>query len=473
MAAGGSSPSPQELQQVMAEVERMGAVDPRAQAQLLEELKQVEPSLWPMAVKSVWSRVAYAQRFNQEQQAKHLADRRSARIDRRRQDINVREGYPAGYPATAAVPYPTTAAVAESPLPNIETLASPDGSPPAATTAPTVRPQHDGYRDGYNTQSPTLPRAAPTPNGNTRGVAPPQPGQGAALDSADRHTAAAAKARPSEVVQTAYHAEVPEDVAPPKHGGTSDVGWKAHLAEAITDLESRLADASSGTNGPKDDGNKADDAKDDDPRSADHARLRMMQLLAGRRGDALAEMPVDDTAVRDFWAKELFGLDILLDTQRTSRGRRRAAEAKRHLSDAVLSLGETAALEVRNMAFCRKVQSYGSVERFEKREFSPGQRLLLYAEIDNFRSENTAKGYHTSLRSSFHIFDSSGCRVDKRESTTTEEYCLSPRRDYFIGCDFCLPAGINPGRHTLKLTVEDLKSHKVGESSIDFTVVKR
>ena len=125
------------------------------------------------------------------------------------------------------------------------------------------------------------------------------------------------------------------------------------------------------------------------------------------------------------------------------------------------------------MAFCREVQSYGSIKRFERREFSPGQRLLLYAEINNFRSENTAKGYHTSLRGSFHIFDSSGHRVDKRESTTTEEHCISPRRDYFIGCDFHLPTNISPGRHTLKLTVEDLKSHKVGESSIDFTVVKR
>lgn len=432
MAAGGSAPSPQALQQVMGEIERLGAVDPRAQAQLLEELKQVDPSLWPMAVQSVWSRVAYARRFNQEQQNKNLADRRSADVDGRRREINLRADYP------------TT-----------------------APTVPTVRPQHDGYNNGHIERIPTPPDAAPPQSGPNRASAPPWPSQGAALDAADTHATAAAAARPSGVIHTAYHADPSESDGPIKHDGpikrdgTADDDWQARLDEAVTALESRLAAADSKGAGA------------DNSRSADHARLRIMQLLAGRRDDALAEMPGDDTAVRDFWAKEIFGLDILLDTRRFSRDSNRAAEAKRHLSDAARSLGESATLEVRNMAFCREVQSFGSIKRFEKHEFSPGQRLLLYAEIDNFRSENTAKGYHTSLRSSFQIFDHSGRRIDNRPSTTTEELCLGPRRDYFIGCDFRLPTSISPGRHTLKLTVEDLKSHKVGESSIDFSIVKR
>ena len=415
MAAGGSSPSPQALQQVMADVERLGTVDSQAQAQLLEELRQVDPSLWPMAVKSVWSRVAYARRFNQDRQKQHLADRRPARIDRRRKEINLREEYPAGYPTTSDVPYPTTDAMVESPLPDIGPPARPNEtqsirthrneSSPAANTAPTGRPRRDGYHNGYIERGPAAPNAVPSQNGGNHVGTPPWPGQGAALDAADSRATTAAKAQPSGVIHTAYHADPSDRNGPSersgqiKHNGPSDDDWRARLAEAITLLESRLAAADS--SGAK------------------------------------------------------------------------AAEAKRHLSDAARSLGESAILEVRNMAFCREVQSYGSIKQFEKREFSPGQRLLLYAEIDNFHSENTAKGYHTSLRSSFQIFDGSGHQIDKRVSTTTEEHCLSPRRDYFIGCDFLLPTNISPGRHTLKLTVEDLKSHKVGESSIDFTVVKR
>ena len=45
---------------------------------------------------------------------------------------------------------------------------------------------------------------------------------------------------------------------------------------------------------------------------------------------------------------------------------------------------------------------------------------------------------------------------------TTEEYCQSPRRDFFIGYHLRLPKRIYNGKHTLQLTIEDLKSHKVG-----------
>jgi hypothetical protein len=236
--------------------------------------------------------------------------------------------------------------------------------------------------------------------------------------------------------------------------------WVSHVLAAINSLESQLNSRGNGS------------GKSSDADVADHARLRILRLLAGRRDEALSEIPAADSALRDFWSNELFGLDILLDSKRFSRESERATEAKQHLCAATAALGDSAALEIHNLAFCSEVQSFGSIKPFETREFSPGQRLLLYAEIENFRSENTAKGYHTSLRSSFQIFDSSGRRVDERDSAESEEHCQSPRRDYFIGCDFCLPKKLYPGRYTLKLTVEDLKSQKVAESSIDFTVTE-
>jgi hypothetical protein len=133
-------------------------------------------------------------------------------------------------------------------------------------------------------------------------------------------------------------------------------------------------------------------------------------------------------------------------------------------------LGEAAPLVVRNLAFCTAVQSYGSVTPFKKCDFAPDQEVLLYAEVDNFRAEPTAKGFHTSLRSSYQIFDSRGQRVAEHEFSAIEEHCQNPRRDFFIGYHLRLPKRIYPGQHTLKLTVEDLKSHKIGESSVDLAV---
>ena len=229
--------------------------------------------------------------------------------------------------------------------------------------------------------------------------------------------------------------------------------WQAHLASATRVLESRLQGA------PETPGEVAQ-----------HAQLRMLYLLAGRRDDAVRPIPAIAPATQEFWSKELFGLATWLDAEATPDATTRAVEAKQLLAEAVTRLGESAPLAVRNLAFCTKIHSYGCTEPFSKYEFAPDQEVLLYAEVENFATESTPKGFHTSLRSSYQIFDSRGQRVADHDFTTTEEYCQNPRRDFFIGYHLRLPKRIYPGKHTLQLTIEDLKSRKLGQSSIELTI---
>ncbi len=198
--------------------------------------------------------------------------------------------------------------------------------------------------------------------------------------------------------------------------------------------------------------------------------MRMLYLLAGRRDDAVQPIPSAPPADQEFWSKQIYGLATWLDTERAGDATRRAAETKQILEEAVTRLGESAPLVVRNLAFCTEVQSYGCTTRFKTYEFVPDQEVLLYAEVENFTSEATPKGFHTSLRSSYQIFDNRGQRVADHQFPTTEEYCQNPRRDFFIGYRLRLPKRIYPGKHTLQLTIEDLKSHKVGQSSIELTI---
>jgi hypothetical protein len=200
------------------------------------------------------------------------------------------------------------------------------------------------------------------------------------------------------------------------------------------------------------------------------ARLRMLYVLAGRRDDALKPIPSAPPAMQEFWSKELYGLATLLDEEKSPDATRRAAESKQILHEALIRLGETAPLVVRNLTFCTAIQSYGCVTPFKKNEFIPDQEALLYAEMDNFSSESTSKGFHTTLRSSYQILDSAGQRVADHTFTTTEEYCQNPRRDFFIGYHLRMPKRINPGKYTLQLTIEDTKSQKVGQSSIEFRI---
>ena len=133
-------------------------------------------------------------------------------------------------------------------------------------------------------------------------------------------------------------------------------------------------------------------------------------------------------------------------------------------------LSDSAPLMVRNLAFCTEVQSYGCMERFEEYAFQGDQEVLLYAEVEGFAAEPTPQGYHTSLKSSYQIFDAHGRRVAERAFAVTEEYCQNARRDYFIGYRLRMPKEIGPGHYRLFLSIEDLKRRKTGQAMIEFEI---
>jgi hypothetical protein len=202
-------------------------------------------------------------------------------------------------------------------------------------------------------------------------------------------------------------------------------------------------------------------------------QLRMLYLASGRRNDALRAMPGLSGGEQDFWADEVFGLATYLDSDRTSDAGRRATEATLHLNKAASRLAELGSLTVRNLAFCTEVNSFGTYTAFPQNEFKPGQHVLLYAEVENFKSEESPKGFHTALRSSYHIFDNQGRRVTDQELPLTEEYCQNRRRDYFIRYFLSIPARAYDGKYNLQLTIEDTLGRKIGQSSIDFTVKEK
>jgi hypothetical protein len=199
----------------------------------------------------------------------------------------------------------------------------------------------------------------------------------------------------------------------------------------------------------------------------------MLYLLAGRREEALQPISAAPAATQAFWSSELYGLAAYLDAERTPDAMRRAAEAKQHLSEALVKISESCPLVIRNLALCTDIQSYGRIKAFEKYEFLPGQTVALYAELENLGNESSTKGYHTVVQSNYQVFDNRGQRVADAEFTPCEEYCRNPRRDYYMSYEVRLPERMYPGKHTLQLTIIDQIGHKTGQSTIDFTIKDR
>jgi hypothetical protein len=353
------------LQQVMAEVQQLGALDKAAQDKLMEDLKQVDASLWPLVVQQYRAAAAYRRQAEQRD-------------------------------AVAAAGTSVPASDNANRLPPPAAATTPSAPPP--TNAPATRPPADMHQ----TNRPA--------------------------DANDR------------VVAASFN-----QVAP----GQS----QTHLQAALTAMEAEAAAAS-----------KSPDS------IARFAQLRMLSLLAGRRDEAIKPLPTGTPAEQDFWSKQMFGLATWLDTARNPDLSRRSAETKRILDEASGRLAEAAPLVVRNLAFCTEIQSYGCMKTFRSNEFMPDQEVLLYAEVENFGSESTPKGYHTKMRTSYQIFDSRGQRVAEHDFAVAEEYCQNPRRDFFIGYRLRLPSRIYPGKHTLQLTIEDQKSQKIGQAPIELTI---
>lgn len=146
------------------------------------------------------------------------------------------------------------------------------------------------------------------------------------------------------------------------------------------------------------------------------------------------------------------------------------AAALAGLDEAVERLRRQAPLVCKNLAFCTEVTSFGVYRPFAERELSPGQEVLLYAEIENFVSEQRTDGFHTMLESSYEIIDAGGKRVDSRNFGATEDVCRQARRDFFIRYQFALPAGIGPGTYTLRLSIQDKLGRKSGQGTIEVVI---
>ncbi|MBN2475114.1 MAG: hypothetical protein JXB62_10935 [Pirellulales bacterium] len=431
-------------QAAAAEMQRLAAADPAAGQELMGELQQLDPELWPLALHTRQAMEAYRQQAQQREQA---AGRQQGFVA------------DAGDPGLAA---PLQDRLSAGPAARQPFGGVPGETGPPAHQAAFSRPPWASAAQPPMTETPAYPspQPLPPPTGHYPNLA--SPSQVSQLPAAGPAACPPAPAQ-AEVVGASYN--VQSDRVP-----TTD--WQGRLTPAIDALQAEIQQLELPQSKPAQTSAGPSPAADalQDKLAAKRAKLNMLQLLAGRRDEALRPIASLEPAAAEFWSKQLHGLDIWLDVKRNPDAMRRAAEAKRELDEADTSLGELASLVVRRLAFSHKVDSFGCYEEFKGDEFVPGQEVLLYAEVENATPQPTDKGFHTSLQSSYEIFNNRGQRVDFHDFTGTEEYCRNRRRDFFIPYHLRLPPHILPGTYTLKLTVEDVKSQKVGQSSIELTI---
>ena len=446
----------QSLQQVMNELRDVMALDPAAQAKLMADLKQVDPSLQPMVLQTFLAEAAYKRREEQREAEQQKQESTNSVAPR---DGAATKSTVAGEQGTRSEP--------KSPAGQPSSGSSPTAGEeePAAAVAPQPSSLSTGSVHNRPALSPEPRITGGIDSGSTTAATAVGKVSEASLDFGGlkltlHQPAGEAGAAPAEPPSTADPPSTAARLAATRreafNAGAAPLGdtdWQRHLTETIRSIE---LESKAGSK------NESDIAL--------QARLRMLYLLAGRRDDAMRPLPAAPQAAQDYWSSQIYGLSTWMDAEKTPDSGQRAAETKWFLTKAMAQLGETAPLAVRNVTFCTEVSRFGSFDAVKSREFTPGKKVLLYAEVDNLHIESSAKGYHWAVKITGQILDDRNNPMTDLGSASCEEYYQTPRHDFFVTRFYYLPNLLLPGRYNLQLTIEDTLGHKVGRSQVDFMV---
>ncbi len=198
--------------------------------------------------------------------------------------------------------------------------------------------------------------------------------------------------------------------------------------------------------------------------------LRLMLMVAGRTAESIRmieSLPVDE---QEYWQSMMLSMNHFRDSDPTTPRRTDLTEALSHLRTAGRRLQPLAALEIQRLMFCSRIDGFGRVAQFPTADFEPGQRILLYAGLRNFRSELTAEGkFRTEFAAEIEFR-----RVGDDEVMETIrlpqilDECDEERTDYYQSFELTAPA--LAGDYVVRLKLLDQLSLQTAQSELQLSI---
>lgn len=201
------------------------------------------------------------------------------------------------------------------------------------------------------------------------------------------------------------------------------------------------------------------------------ALQRLLALTLGELEPALKPIDGLQPHEQEFFRHEIQALYNAIDPNGNPVLSRRWALVMDSQRQAMTHLAAVSNLEIKSAAFCSNVDGFGAITKFPNTQFRANQELLLYCEVDNFVSDPVKDGFETKLQGSYEIVDASGVRVADVLLPQELDVCRHLRRDYFFAYRIYMPQKIEPGRYQMRLTIEDMKGRKYGQSTLDFQIM--
>jgi len=206
------------------------------------------------------------------------------------------------------------------------------------------------------------------------------------------------------------------------------------------------------------------------------AQLRLLYLAAGRPDDAAKPIAEDDDPESNFWQYQSMGIAAMLDPTASPIAGQRTAVALSNLRTATDQLSEQSNLVLRNLTFCNAAKSFGNYQPYDRDRFKPGEVVLLYVELENFKVEQKRANRYDEFETEFHtvyeIFGPDNKSVASGDLAIAKELCRNRRHDYFVAYEIQLPTKVTDGQYNLVLSIKDLKQEGAFfvQSGVDFEI---
>ena len=201
--------------------------------------------------------------------------------------------------------------------------------------------------------------------------------------------------------------------------------------------------------------------------------LRMLYLIAGRAAESIRVIEALPEKEQEFWQSMMLAVDAYRRADDSAVRTEQLAETLDYVRAASRQLQPLSALKIRHLNYCNRIDGFGMFSVFPTSEFNAGQPLLLYAEIENYKSEMSPDGQYRSEFAAMIEFLREG-ETEPIVSRTIrlpaiEDLCATERTDYFQSYELTVPT-LSPGKYTLRLRVRDQLSLQTATTDLAFEI---
>jgi hypothetical protein len=198
--------------------------------------------------------------------------------------------------------------------------------------------------------------------------------------------------------------------------------------------------------------------------------LRMLYAVAGRTAESVRIIDSLPAEEQEFWQAMMMATNHYRRADDQVPREEQLAEVVSQVRTAARHLQPLAKLDLYRLQFCSRIDGFGNVTEFPTSDFEPGQRLLLYAGLRNFRSERTSEGrYRTEFAAVIEFLrEEDGEVVETIRLPEIPDECDEERTDYFQSFELTAPA--LEGTWFVRIRISDQLGRQTAESQLKLTI---